>query len=136
MNSVHKINNLHNNLLRAIPYRLNEIKRSIADYNMVRKKRSFSREFKIEVIEENEQGIKQVEICRKYNFHLVLIKKRIGFIALLLVCYGYHKAFFHFSLYQCEHRLQCDEQDCFDYVIFQYILVFYARPFHPMNHFF
>lgn len=50
---------------------------------MVRKKRSFSREFKIEVIEENEQGIKQAEICRKYNLHLLLIKKRIEFIALL-----------------------------------------------------
>jgi len=40
---------------------------------MVRKKRRFSREFKIEVIREIEQGTKQAEVCRKYNLHPVLV---------------------------------------------------------------
>ena len=40
---------------------------------MVRKKRRFSREFKIEVIREIEQGTKQAEVCRKHNIHPVLI---------------------------------------------------------------
>jgi len=40
---------------------------------MVRKKRRFSREFKIEVIREIEQGNKQAEVCRKHNLHPVLV---------------------------------------------------------------
>ena len=40
---------------------------------MVRKRRIFSRDFKIEVIREIEQGIKQAEVCRKYNLHPVLV---------------------------------------------------------------
>jgi transposase len=40
---------------------------------MVRKKRRFSREFKIEVIREIEQGAKQAEVCRKHNLHPVLV---------------------------------------------------------------
>jgi transposase len=40
---------------------------------MVRKKRKFSREFKIEVIREIEQGTKQAEVCRKHNLHPVLV---------------------------------------------------------------
>ena len=40
---------------------------------MVRKKRRFSREFKIEVIREIEQGTKQTEVCRKHNLHPVLV---------------------------------------------------------------
>ena len=40
---------------------------------MVRKRRIFSREFKIEVIREIEQGAKQAEVCRKYNLHPVLV---------------------------------------------------------------
>lgn len=40
---------------------------------MVRKKRRFSREFKIEVIREIEQGTKQAEVCRKHNLHPVLV---------------------------------------------------------------
>jgi transposase len=42
---------------------------------MVRKKRIFSREFKIEVIREIEQGIKQAEVCRKHNLHPVLVNQ-------------------------------------------------------------
>jgi transposase len=40
---------------------------------MVRKRRIFSRDFKIEVIREIEQGTKQAEICRKHNLHPVLV---------------------------------------------------------------
>ena len=40
---------------------------------MVRKRRRFSRDFKIEVIREIEQGTKQVELCRKHNLHPVLV---------------------------------------------------------------
>jgi transposase len=40
---------------------------------MVRKRRIFSRDFKIEIIREIEQGTKQAEICRKYNLHPVLV---------------------------------------------------------------
>jgi transposase len=40
---------------------------------MVRKRRIFSREFKIEVIREIEQGTKQAEVCRKHNLHPVLV---------------------------------------------------------------
>lgn len=40
---------------------------------MVRKKRRFSREFKIEVIREIEQGTKQAEVCRKHDLHPVLV---------------------------------------------------------------
>ena len=42
---------------------------------MVRKRRRFSREFKIEVIREIEQGIKQAEVCRKHSLHPVLVNK-------------------------------------------------------------
>lgn len=42
---------------------------------MVRKRRSFSREFKIEVIREIEQGAKQAEVCRKHRLHPVLVNK-------------------------------------------------------------
>ena len=40
---------------------------------MVKKRRIFSRDFKIEVIREIEQGIKQAEVCRKHNLHPVLV---------------------------------------------------------------
>jgi len=40
---------------------------------MGKKRRRFSREFKIEVIREIEQGTKQSEVCRKHNLHLVLV---------------------------------------------------------------
>ena len=40
---------------------------------MVRKRRIFSRDFKIEVIREIEQGTKQAEVCRKYDLHPVLV---------------------------------------------------------------
>jgi len=40
---------------------------------MVRKRRIFSREFKIEVIREIEQGTKQAEVCRKHSLHPVLV---------------------------------------------------------------
>lgn len=40
---------------------------------MVKKRRIFSREFKIEVIREIEQGTKQAEVCRKHNLHPVLV---------------------------------------------------------------
>ena len=40
---------------------------------MIRKKRKFSREFKIEVIREIEQGTKPAEVCRKHNLHPVLV---------------------------------------------------------------
>ena len=40
---------------------------------MVRKRRIFSRDFKIEVIREIEQGAKQAEVCRKHNLHPVLV---------------------------------------------------------------
>jgi len=40
---------------------------------MVRKRRIFSRDFKIEIIREIEQGTKQAEVCRKHNLHPVLV---------------------------------------------------------------
>lgn len=40
---------------------------------MVRKRRIFSREFKIEIIREIEQGKRQAEVCRKHNLHPVLV---------------------------------------------------------------
>ena len=40
---------------------------------MVRKRRIFSRDFKIEVVREIEQGTKQAEVCRKHNLHPVLV---------------------------------------------------------------
>ncbi len=40
---------------------------------MARKRRTFSREFKIEVIREIEQGKKQAEVCRKHGLHPVLV---------------------------------------------------------------
>jgi len=40
---------------------------------MVRKRRIISRDFKIEVIREIEQGTKQAEVCRKHNLHPVLV---------------------------------------------------------------
>ena len=40
---------------------------------MGKKRRKFSREFKIEVIREIEQGTKQAEVCRKHNLHPVLV---------------------------------------------------------------
>jgi transposase len=40
---------------------------------MAKKRRRFSREFKIEVIREIEQGTKQAEVCRKHNLHPVLV---------------------------------------------------------------
>jgi len=40
---------------------------------MGKKRRRFSREFKIEVIREIEQGTKQAEVCRKHNLHPVLV---------------------------------------------------------------
>ncbi len=40
---------------------------------MVKKRRIFSRDFKIEVIREIEQGTQQAEVCRKHNLHPVLV---------------------------------------------------------------
>ena len=40
---------------------------------MGKKRRRFSREFKIEIIREIEQGTKQAEVCRKHNLHPVLV---------------------------------------------------------------
>jgi len=40
---------------------------------MVKKRRIFPREFKIEVIREIEQGTKPAEVCRKHNLHPVLV---------------------------------------------------------------
>lgn len=40
---------------------------------MVKKRRVFSRDFKIEVIREIEQGAQQAEVCRKHNLHPVLV---------------------------------------------------------------
>jgi len=42
---------------------------------MTGKRRRFSREFKIEVIREIEQGAKQAEVCRKHGLHPVLVNK-------------------------------------------------------------
>ena len=44
-------------------------------HEMARKRRRFSREFKIEVIREIEQGAKQAEVCRKHGLHPVLVNK-------------------------------------------------------------
>ena len=45
-------------------------------HKMVRKRRSFSREFKVEVIREIEQGAKQAEVCRKHGIHPVMVNKQ------------------------------------------------------------
>jgi transposase len=42
---------------------------------MVRKRRRFSREFKINVIREIEQGSTQAEVCRKYTLHPVMVNR-------------------------------------------------------------
>ena len=42
---------------------------------MVKKRRRFTREFKINVIREIEQGIKQAEICMNYDIHPVLVNR-------------------------------------------------------------
>lgn len=42
---------------------------------MVRKRRKFSREFKINVIREIEQGSKQAAVCRKYDLHPVMVNR-------------------------------------------------------------
>ncbi|ENO11921.1 transposase [Thermoplasmatales archaeon SCGC AB-539-C06] len=42
---------------------------------MVRKRRRFSREFKINVIGEIENGSKQAEVCRKYNISPVMVSR-------------------------------------------------------------
>jgi transposase len=42
---------------------------------MVKKRRRFTREFKINVIREIEQGIKQAEVCRKYDIHPVMVNR-------------------------------------------------------------
>lgn len=40
---------------------------------MDKKRRSFSQEFKIEIIREIEQGTKESEVCRKHYLHPVLV---------------------------------------------------------------
>jgi len=42
---------------------------------MVRKRRRFSREFKINVIREIENGSKQAEVCRKHNIHPMMVSR-------------------------------------------------------------
>ena len=42
---------------------------------MVRKRRRFSKEFKINVIREIEHGSKQAEVCRKYDIHPVMVNR-------------------------------------------------------------
>jgi len=42
---------------------------------MVRKRRKFTRDFKINVIREIEQGVTQAEVCRKYNIHPVMVNR-------------------------------------------------------------
>jgi transposase len=42
---------------------------------MIRKRRVFTRDFKINIIREVEQGIKQAEICRKYDVHPVMLNR-------------------------------------------------------------
>jgi len=41
---------------------------------MKKKRRSFSREYKISVLREIENGTKQAEVCRKYDLHPPLVK--------------------------------------------------------------
>lgn len=40
---------------------------------MKRNRRTFSKEFKINVLREIENGTKQSEVCRKYNIHPVMV---------------------------------------------------------------
>jgi transposase len=42
---------------------------------MKRKRRIFSREFKIAIIREVENGTKQAEVCRKYDIHPVMLNR-------------------------------------------------------------
>ncbi len=42
---------------------------------MKRKRRTFSKEFKITVMREIENGVKQAEVCRKYDLHPVLVNQ-------------------------------------------------------------
>jgi transposase len=42
---------------------------------MVKKRRRFSREFKINVIREIEQGSTQASVCRKYDIHPVMVNR-------------------------------------------------------------
>ena len=42
---------------------------------MKRKRRTFSREYKISVLREIENGIKQAEVCRKHDIHPVMVNR-------------------------------------------------------------
>ena len=42
---------------------------------MKRKRRTFSKEFKITIMREIENGTKQAEVCRKYDLHPVLVNQ-------------------------------------------------------------
>jgi transposase-like protein len=42
---------------------------------MKRKRRRFSRESKISVLREIENGTKQAEVCRKHNIHPVMVSR-------------------------------------------------------------
>ena len=42
---------------------------------MKRKRRRFSREFKISILREIENGTKQAEVCRKYDIHPVMVNR-------------------------------------------------------------
>ena len=42
---------------------------------MRRKRRTFSREYKIRILREIESGTKQAEVCRKYDLHPVLVNQ-------------------------------------------------------------
>jgi transposase len=42
---------------------------------MKRKRRTFSKEFKITLMREIENGAKQAEVCRKYDIHPVLVSQ-------------------------------------------------------------
>ncbi len=42
---------------------------------MKRKRRTFSREYKISILREIESGIKQAEVCRKYDIHPVMVNQ-------------------------------------------------------------
>lgn len=42
---------------------------------MKRKRRTFSKEFKLTILREIEIGTKQAEVCRKYNIHPVMVNQ-------------------------------------------------------------
>ena len=63
--------------MEGTPNSIQQVKltKTIWGYEMKRKRRRFSREYKISVLREIENGTTQAEVCRKHDIHPVLVNK-------------------------------------------------------------